>query len=190
MASALLGVGSPLWLSIAVAVRVSSRGPALHRSLRVGLHGHQFELLKFRTMRVCNDGPAVTMSGDDRVTSIGRILRATKLDEVPQLVNVVRAEMALVGPRPEDPRYVANYNDEQLKILQARPGLTSPASIHYRHEEELLAAAEDLERCYLEEVLPHKLRIDVTWLSNRTALGDLTIIASTLRAIPTRRRRR
>lgn len=187
VASAVLVAGAPLWILIAVAVRVSSPGPVLHHCVRVGLHGREFALLKFRTMRVGMGGPAVTTSGDCRITEIGRFLRKTKLDEVPQLVNVLRGEMALVGPRPEDPKYAATYNDGQRKVLEVRPGLTSPASIQYRHEEDVLAKAEDVERCYVDDVLPSKLRIDIAWLDDRTAWGDVKIIARTVTAITRQR---
>lgn len=186
VARAVLVLGAPLWVLIAVAVRASSPGPVLHRSVRVGRHGQEFQLLKFRTMRTGTSGPAVTVSGDDRVTSIGRFLRKTKLDEVPQLLNVNRGEMALVGPRPEDPKYVAGYDRRERRVLEVRPGLTSPASIRYRHEEQILAAAADLERCYREEVLPDKLRMDIAWLADRTAWGDVRTMARTARAIASR----
>lgn len=183
VATCILLIGAPLWMALAIIVRVSSPGPALHRAHRVGLYGETFELLKFRTMHLAGNDPAITARGDARITPIGRVLRATKLDEVPQLVNVLRGEMALVGPRPEDPRYVADYTSEQRDLLLVRPGLTSPASIEYRHEEAVLAAAADPERAYVETVLPTKLAIDLAWLAHRSLVGDLAIVLRTLRAI-------
>lgn len=183
VALAVLVAGAPLWLVIVVVVRLSSPGPVLYRGRRVGLNGREFQLLKFRSMRITEGGGLLTAAGDDRVTSVGRWLRNTKLDEIPQLVNVIKGEMALVGPRPEDPKYVAMYTAEQRKVLAVRPGLTSPASIRYRFEEQALAADEDVERAYLERVLPDKLRLDRAWLAERTAWGDVTIIARTLLAV-------
>ena len=182
LAAAVLVVLSPLLACIAVLVKTSSAGPVFHRGRRVGLRGREFQHLKFRTMTAV-DGPAVTASGDARVTGIGRSLRHWKLDELPQLVNVVRGEMALVGPRPEDPLYVAGYTAAQRHVLDVLPGLTSPASIAFRHEERLLAASAEPERTYVETVLPRKLEIDQSWLRERTSRGDLIVLIRTLRVI-------
>jgi len=173
----------PFFLVIAVAVKLSSRGPVFFRGNRIGRGGVPFKLLKFRTMRV-NDGsgPVVTTAGDTRVTAVGRVLRKYKLDELPQLVNVVRGEMSLVGPRPEDPRYVAMYTPEQRRILDFLPGLTSAASIRYRDEEQLLTGP-DWERTYIDVVMPEKIRIDVEYLERRSLLGDVRLIAETLLAV-------
>ena len=187
VATAVLVAGAPLWLVVAVAVRCSSPGPVFYRGRRVGMGGREFEILKFRSMRVNDRGARLTTAADDRITPVGRWLRATKLDEVPQLINVLRGEMALVGPRPEDPRYVATYTVEQRQVLTVRPGLTSPASIEYRFEEQALATAEDVESVYLGRVLPDKLRIDLAWLAERTAWGDVAVIARTLAAVVKRR---
>ncbi len=183
LAATALIVLSPLLFSIAVLVKVSSRGPVLHRGRRIGLHGIEFEHLKFRTMRICNGGPAITSSGDARVTRVGRYLRHWKLDELPQLANVARGQMALVGPRPENPIYVAAYTPTQRRLLDVLPGLTSPATIAYRHEEALLATSSDPQRNYVEDVLPKKLAIDLQWLQHRTSTGDLVVLVRTLRSI-------
>ncbi|MEA2235581.1 MAG: hypothetical protein QOC81_305 [Thermoanaerobaculia bacterium] len=173
---------SPLFALVAVAVKLSSRGPVLHRGERVGLGGRRFALYKFRSMRVGEEGPAVTRSGDPRITGIGKFLRRTKLDELPQLLNVLAGDMSLVGPRPEAPRYVELYDAQQRRILSVRPGITSPASLRYRSEEEQLTGA-DWERAYIETIMPEKLRIDLDYLDRRTLRSDLRIILRTLAAV-------
>jgi lipopolysaccharide/colanic/teichoic acid biosynthesis glycosyltransferase len=175
---------SPLLLVIGLAVKLQDGGPIFYRAPRIGKDGRPFRLYKFRTMVVDADrrGPGITSNGDTRVTPVGRWLRRTKLDELPQLINVVRGEMSLVGPRPEDPRYVALYTPEQRRILSTRPGMTSAASLAYRHEEELLSGP-DWERVYREEVMPAKLAIDLEYLSRRSVWSDLVLILRTIRAI-------
>jgi lipopolysaccharide/colanic/teichoic acid biosynthesis glycosyltransferase len=173
---------SPLFALLAIAVRISSRGPVLHRGQRIGLGGRRFALYKFRSMRVGGDGPAITRAGDPRITRIGRFLRRTKLDELPQLINVLAGDMSLVGPRPEAPRYVELYDARQRRILTVRPGMTSPASLLYRSEEEQLVGA-DWERAYVERIMPEKLRIDLDYLDRRTLRSDFRVIASTIVAV-------
>lgn len=172
---------SPLMAIIATAVKVSDGGAVFYRARRVGRHGEPFDALKFRTMVANADklGPGITTSGDPRVTSAGKLLRKTKLDELPQLINVLRGEMSLVGPRPEDPRYVADYTDDQRNILSVRPGMTSAASIQYRDEEALLTG-ENWETIYREEVLPSKIAIDLEYIRSRTAWSDLKIVLRTI----------
>lgn len=186
IAAGLLVVASPVLAVAALTVRLSSRGPVLHRSVRVGQGGRPITVLKLRSMRVTDDGPAVTASYDDRITPVGRFLRNWKLDELPQLINVVRGDMSLVGPRPEDPRYVAHYDDRQRKLLTVPPGITSPATLAFRHEEQILAASPDVEHTYLHQVLPAKLDIDLEWLDQRSVLTDLRVIARTLAGVLTR----
>lgn len=178
-------ISSPAWLAIGAAIKLDSRGPVLHRARRVGGGGQEFTLLKFRTMTVgaATAGPPVTTGGDPRITRVGRVLRSTKLDELPQLINVVRGDMSLVGPRPEDPRYVALYDEAQRAILRFRPGITSPASRAYRHEEAILAAAPDAMATYRDEVLPAKLAVDLAYFPTASVRSDLRILASTLRAV-------
>lgn len=180
----LLILTAPLQLVAAAAIRATSPGPILHRAERVGRHGHPFTLYKFRSMRVgaADAGPGVTAGSDPRITPVGRVLRATKVDELPQLVNVLRGEMSLVGPRPEDPRYVATYDAEQRRILDARPGITGPASIAYRDEESMLAAADDLDEAYAQ-IMADKIRIDLAYLRDRTVRSDLRVLAGTVRAV-------
>lgn len=163
---------SPLFAVIAIVVG----RPVFHRARRVGRHGREFEMLKFRSMTVAAHGSALTMQNDARVTRAGRVLRRTKLDELPQLVNVLRGEMSLVGPRPEDPRYVALYDDGQRRVLDVRPGITSAASLAYHDEETLLTS----EQQYIETILPAKLRIDLEYEKSRTLASDLRLIVRTI----------
>jgi lipopolysaccharide/colanic/teichoic acid biosynthesis glycosyltransferase len=188
-AAAGLAALGPAMLGIAAAVKLTSPGPALFAQERVGQGGRPFRILKFRTMTADapGRGPAVTRAGDARVTPLGRLLRRAKLDELPQLVNVLRGEMSLVGPRPEVPRYVALYDEEQRRVLAVRPGITDWASIAYVNEEEVLARHDDLERGYVEEVMPKKLRMNLEYLERRGLATDLGILWATARALVRRR---
>ena len=176
-----LVVLSPLFLLLAVWIKRDSPGPVFYRATRVGKDGKLFRLYKFRSMVAGADrqGPGITASGDARVTRAGRFLRRTKLDELPQLINVMQGDMSLVGPRPEDPRYVALYTPEQRQVLAVRPGITSAASLTFRHEEELLAGA-NWETVYRTQVLPDKLAIDLAYLAQRTLWSDLVLILRTI----------
>jgi lipopolysaccharide/colanic/teichoic acid biosynthesis glycosyltransferase len=171
---------SPLLLLIAVAIKLDTRGPVLYMARRVGLNGRPFRMLKFRTMRedAPADGPPITLRGDSRVTRVGRWLRRTKLDELPQFLNVVIGDMSLVGPRPEDPRYVARYTVDQRQLLTVRPGITSSASLDGWDESERLGGA-DWERRYCEEILPVKLAMELDYLRRGTLRDDLAILART-----------
>ncbi len=175
---------SPLFLALAVWIKLDSPGPVFYRARRMGRGGTPFHLFKFRSMAANADrlGPGITAAGDNRITRSGRFLRRTKLDELPQLINVLRGEMSLVGPRPEDPRYVALYSPEQRRVLDVRPGITSAASLAYRHEEQLLVGP-DWERIYREKVMPAKLAIDLAYLQRRTLASDLALIAQTILAM-------
>lgn len=175
---------SPLFLIISVWIKLDSPGPAFYRAQRVGKDGKLFRLYKFRSMVADADrrGPGITATGDARITRAGRFLRRTKLDELPQLINVLKGDMSLVGPRPEDPRYVALYTPEQRRVLAVRPGITSAASLIYRHEEQLLAG-EDWETVYRTKVLPDKLAIDLDYLAHRTLGSDLKLIFRTIAAM-------
>lgn len=180
-ASAGLLLLSPLLLVIALWVKLDSPGPIFYRALRVGRGGAPFRLFKFRSMVVDADrrGPGITIAGDARVTNSGRWLRRTKVDELPQLLNVLRGEMSLVGPRPEDPRYVALYTPEQRRILKYRPGITSAASLVYRHEEVMLTGP-DWETVYLQKVMPAKLMVDLEYMTQRSLYTDLQLILRTV----------
>jgi lipopolysaccharide/colanic/teichoic acid biosynthesis glycosyltransferase len=172
---------SPVFIFIAIAVRLDSKGPTFYRAQRVGQHGKDFHLYKFRTMIVEADqkGPGITRAQDNRVTAVGRVLRRTKLDELPQLMNVLRGDMSLVGPRPEDPRYVELYTPEQRVILQYRAGITSMASVTYRNEEQALAG-DDWEQTYIDEIMPAKLAIDLEYSQRATLLTDIWLILRTI----------
>jgi lipopolysaccharide/colanic/teichoic acid biosynthesis glycosyltransferase len=177
---ALTALAIPL-LVIAVAVRRGSRGPALFRQERVGRYGHIFRILKFRTM--VNDavtGPLVTAAGDARVTRLGRLLRRYKLDELPQLWNVLVGDMSFVGPRPEVPRFVACYSPADRAVLDVRPGITDPASLRLRDEEDLLGRFADRERAYVEVLLPLKLDLQRDYLAHQSFVGDVSLILRTL----------
>ena len=175
---------SPLLLAVAVLVKCSSPGPVLYRARRVGKDGRLFDVYKFRTMVMdaAERGPRVTGSGDTRVTRTGRFLRRTKLDELPQLFNTLKGDMSLVGPRPEDPGYVKSYSVEQLQVLRVKPGITSPATVLHRHEEQMLTGA-DWEETYRREILPAKLQIELNYLAGRTFSKDLLILAQTASAL-------
>lgn len=175
---------SPLLLALALAIKLDSPGPVFFRARRVGRHAQEFSLYKFRSMVADAEkrGPGITAAGDQRVTRVGRFLRRTKLDELPQLINVLKGEMSLVGPRPEDPRYVALYTPEQRRVLEVRPGITSAASLAFRHEEQLLAGP-DWEQVYRTQVMPAKLAIDLAYLERRTLSGDLKLILQTIAAV-------
>ncbi|MGQ9598719.1 MAG: SDR family NAD(P)-dependent oxidoreductase [Anaerolineae bacterium] len=178
-----LVVLSPVLLVLAVLVRLTSPGPILYRSPRVGKHGRPFYLLKFRTMVADADqiGPGITIQEDPRITPFGRWLRGHRLDELPQLWNVLVGDMSLVGPRPEDPRYVAHYRPDQRRVLEARPGITGPAQITFRNEPERLRNSADPEAAYLREIMPAKLSLDLAYLERRTVWSDLGILINTLR---------
>lgn len=183
VALVLLGVTSPLMLAVALLVKLSSPGPVFFRQERVGRNGQLFRIYKFRTMRLNTGGPQVTGRTDPRITPIGALLRHWKLDELPQLINVAKGEMALVGPRPEVPRYVAHYTPEQREVLSVPPGITGAAQLKYRHEEEMLRDAADPEALYLSEIMPAKLALDLEYIRRRGALTDLRLIADTFRRV-------
>ncbi|MDC8784116.1 sugar transferase [Roseateles koreensis] len=177
---------APLLLIVSLWIKCDSAGPVLFRQERVGRFGRPFDIHKFRTMRVDAPslGPQITIGADPRITRIGRFLRATKLDELPQLWDVLRGAMSLVGPRPEVPRYVALYPAEVRDVvLSVRPGITDLASIEYRDEASLLAQSTDPERTYVELVMPAKLVYAQRYVASRSFWGDVSLILKTLRAI-------
>ncbi len=183
-AAALLVAGAPLLAVTAAAIRLSSPGPILFRQRRVGLRGRPFTLLKFRTMKTGNAGLQVTATDDPRITRTGRFLRKSKLDELPELWNVLRGDMALVGPRPEVPAYVDLGDPRWEAVLHARPGLTDPVTSALRSEEELLASVEgDRDRFYRSELLPRKLDGYLDYLRRRTIRSDIAVLWNTLLAI-------
>lgn len=184
VSAGVLTISSPALLAIAVAVKTTSPGPAIFTQQRVGLGGATFDIHKFRTMRVDHDGLAVSGTGDPRVTSVGRILRKTKLDELPQCYDVLRGKMSLVGPRPEVPHYVALWPGPlRPLILSVRPGITDPASIIYRNEADELAQSEDSEKHYVNVILPRKAQAYAEYVRKRSLWGDLKILGQTVRAV-------
>lgn len=173
----------PLLLGIAIAVRLDSPGPALFRQERVGRNGRPFRIHKFRTMAA--DAPArglpLTVGADPRITRVGAWLRRTRLDELPQFIDILRGEMSLVGPRPEVPRYVALYPPAlRERVLAVRPGLTDPASLLFIDEAALLAAAADPEREYVQVILPRKLQLAADYAERATLASDLGVLWRTL----------
>lgn len=182
---AALPLALPLMAAIAVWVRLDSPGPALFRQQRVGLGGQLFRIHKFRTMHARNGaGPEVTAAGDARITRAGRWLRRTKLDELPQLIDVLKGDMSLVGPRPEVPRYMAMYADGvRERILSVRPGITDRAAIEFRDEERLLAGSDDLETAYVQRVMPVKQAYYLDYVERHSVAGDVRILLDTLKAL-------
>ncbi len=176
---------APILILIACAVKLTSRGPILFRQVRVGRGGVSFKIAKFRTMSVGAEtrGPGITIGGDQRITTLGRFLRRYKLDELPQLWNVLAGEMSLVGPRPELPVYVARYSPLQRGVLALRPGITGADAIAFRDEEELLAAAPDAARRYEDVILPDKLGLSLEYLENISFRRDLEIVIKTLKSV-------
>ena len=185
IAVALIGliVLAPVFVVIAILIKLDSSGPAIFRGKRVGQHGKIFYMLKFRSMVVDapQKGPTITSKDDPRVTRIGRFLRKTKLDELPGLVNVLKGEMSLVGPRPEVPTWVERYTPQQRAVLNVKPGMTGLVQIKYRNEEELLSGA-NLEAEYYK-IMNDKLNIDLDYVENRSFGLDLYILAKTAAAL-------
>jgi lipopolysaccharide/colanic/teichoic acid biosynthesis glycosyltransferase len=180
---ALLLLG-PLLLLAALLVKLDSPGPVFFRQQRVGRHGVPFRIHKFRTMRVAEPGRQglpLTVGEDPRITRVGRWLRRTRVDELPQFIDVLLGRMSLVGPRPEVPRYVAHYPPAlRERALSVRPGMTDPASLAYIDEAALLAAAADPERAYIDEILPAKLQCAVDYAARATLWTDLQVLGRTV----------
>lgn len=177
-----LVVLSPVFVLLALAVAITSPGGAFFRQVRIGREGREFRLLKFRSMRPGSEAQGqITVGGRDaRITGVGYLLRKTKLDELPQLWNVLVGDMSIVGPRPEVPKYVALYSPEQRRVLSVRPGISSLASIAYINENEVLGRSSDPERTYVEEVMPAKLALDLQYVDQMGLGLDLRIILRTL----------
>jgi lipopolysaccharide/colanic/teichoic acid biosynthesis glycosyltransferase len=184
----LLLLGAPALLGTALAVKFSSRGPVFYRQERVGRNGRLFQIWKFRTMRSGGqNGPFVTAQDDCRVTPLGRHLRSWKLDELPQLFNVLSGDMSLVGPRPQVPRFVNCFDAGLCRIaLSVRPGMTGPAALYFRHEEFLLTGRADREGFYIRQILPIKLQMDAEYVRRRSPAYDLQILVDTVRLVLSR----
>ena len=179
------GVGllllSPLFLLVAIWIKLDSPGPVFYRQVRVGRYNRDFRIFKFRSMRVGADkGSLVTIGGrDPRVTRSGYFIRKFKIDELPQLINVFIGDMSLVGPRPEVRHYVNYWTKEQLHVLDVRPGITDPASIKFRNENELLDKADDPEKYYIEVIMQEKLRLYLEYVENHSFWYDMKLIFQT-----------
>ncbi|MGB5137269.1 MAG: sugar transferase [Candidatus Zixiibacteriota bacterium] len=184
LATGILVISSPVWLLATVALLIFDFGSPFFLHQRIGKDGKPFRLVKFRTMRARKEaGSNLTVSGDARITGVGRVLRRLKIDELPQLLNVLSGSMSMVGPRLETPEFVAIYSAEQREILSYRPGLTDPASIKYRHEELVLAGHDDPIAAYKSIVLPDKISMSLEYQKRRSLGGDLAIIGHTIGAI-------
>ncbi len=172
---------SPLFAILSIWIKMDSKGPVFYRQVRVGKDNKDFRIFKFRSMRVGADkGSLVTIGGHDpRITRSGYFIRKFKLDELPQLINVFVGDMSLVGPRPEVRHYVNFWTPEQMQVLDVRPGITDPASIKFRNENELMEKAEDPERYYIEVIMQEKIKLYLDYVQNRSFWGDLGIIIQT-----------
>ena len=174
----------PFMLIIAILIKIDSKGPVFFKQIRVTKNGKEFKIFKYRTMRVGSDKYSqITVGKDDRITKIGSFLRKYKLDEIPQLINVLIGDMSLVGPRPEVPKYVALYTDEQKEILKVRAGITDYASIEFSNENDLLALEKDSEKAYIEKIMPKKIELNKKYLSEISMLTDIRIILLTIKKI-------
>lgn len=173
---------SPILLLTAIGISLESRGGVFFRQTRVGKDFKEFKLLKFRSMFVNSElrGQLTVGSRDARITKMGYFIRKYKVDELPQLINVLLGDMSLVGPRPEVPKYVSKYTKEQKRLLSVRPGITDYASLYYFEEADLLAASDDPERTYIEKVMPEKLSFSLRYLNQKSVYSDLKIIIFTV----------
>jgi lipopolysaccharide/colanic/teichoic acid biosynthesis glycosyltransferase len=176
---------APVFLILAVVIKLTSRGPVFYKGRRVGRGGEIFLMHKFRSMVVNADqiGTDLTPHGDPRVTKVGRFLRRTKVDEIPQIIDILRGKMSLVGPRPESPLYARYYDERQKHVLSVRPGMLGPAQIKYRHEELMLKDREDPDAYYIRELMPRKLEIDLDYVENMSFLLDVSILFRSLLAV-------
>ena len=173
---------SPLLIFIGLWVGLSSKGGIFYKQIRVGKNNKDFKLYKFRSMRVNSDkqGLLTVGSKDSRITKAGYFIRKYKIDELPQLFNVLKGDMSFVGPRPEVRRYVDLYSEEQMKVLSVRPGITDPASIKYRNENDILSSASNPEEYYIQHIMPDKLKINIDYINTRTFVKDIKIIFQTI----------
>lgn len=179
---------SPVLLAVALLVRLTSPGPVIFRQRRITTGRREFTMYKFRTMRTDCEGPDLTRSGDARVTGPGKVLRRTSLDELPQLLNVLRGDMTLVGPRPETPALAACYPSELQWVLDQTPGLTGPSQISLRDDVSLEGSPVDIERWYVENLVPRRIAVDQTYLADPSVRATLVVLARTARYLVTGRR--
>ena len=176
---------SPLFLLIFVLVKTDSKGPVIYKQTRVGKNGKDFAVLKFRSMKQDSDSKGLLTVGgkDPRITKTGYFIRKYKLDELPQLINVLKGDMSFVGPRPEVRKYVLLYNEIQKKVLNVKPGITDVASIKYRNENELLEGSDDPESFYIKEIMPVKLKMNLEYINDRSFFKDIKVIFNTLKTV-------
>ncbi len=175
----------PLFIVITIWIKLSSKGPIFYTQKRMGKDFREFYLYKFRSMVVDADkvGPGVTSSDDPRITKVGKFLRATKLDELPQLLNVLKGDMSLVGPRPELKKFVDAKSKEYRKVLSVKPGITDNAAIAFRNEEEIMSQYEDKEKAYIEYILPQKIELYYKYIDSISFINDIRLILKTLKVI-------
>lgn len=171
----------PLIIIVSILIKITSKGPVLFKQIRVTKNGKLFKIYKFRTMKENSEGnKQITVGKDNRITGIGHILRKTKLDELPQLFNVLKGEMSLVGPRPEVPKYVELYTDEQREILKVPAGITDYASIYFSNESELLGEVENPEEFYIKKIMPYKIELNKKYINEIGIMTDIKIIILTI----------
>lgn len=172
----------PVFLIIAVAIKLDSKGSVFFKQIRVGKDGKEFKIYKFRTMveDAEKKGMRITVDGDKRITKLGYFLRKYKIDELPQLINVLLGDMSFVGPRPEVPKYVAMYDEDQRSILRIRPGITDIASIEYRDENSLLVKSNNPEETYIREIMPRKIKLNIEYLKRMSIVYDIKLIFRTI----------
>lgn len=180
-----LTVLCPLIILLSLAIKLESKGPVFFKQIRIGLNGKPFKLYKFRSMYENSEriGQITIGSNDKRITRVGRFIRKFKLDEFPQLFNVLKGDMSLVGPRPEVPKYVENYSDYQMKVLSVRPGITDYASIYFSNENDILAKKDNPEEYYVKFLIPQKIRLNMIYIKNHNILVYFKIIFTTIRKV-------
>ena len=175
---------SPFMIIIAILIKLDSKEPIFFKQVRVTKNGREFKIFKYRTMKIGSDKYSqITVGKDSRITKVGDFLRKYKLDEIPQLINVLIGDMSLVGPRPEVPKYVALYTEEQREILKVRAGITDYASIEFSNENDILANEADPEKAYIEKIMPRKIELNKKYLSEISVMTDIKIILLTIKKI-------
>ncbi|AUN15279.1 sugar transferase [Paraclostridium sordellii] len=176
---------SPILILIAICIKLDSKGPVFFKQVRVGKNKELFKIYKFRTMVTDAEklGKQITVGNDTRITKVGTFIRKCKLDELPQLINVLKGDMSLVGPRPEVPKYVELYDDYQEQILLVQPGITDYASIEFRNESEILGESENPESKYINDIMPYKIELNIKYIKNISLYEDLKLITRTIKAI-------
>lgn len=170
----------PVFIIVGIIIKIDSRGPLFFTQERIGKHFKPFKILKFRTMVYGSDGPLITAKGDQRITRVGRYLRRYKIDELPQLFNVIKGDMSIVGPRPEVKKYVELFKSDYVHILTVRPGITDPASLRYSDEESILSLSHEYEELYIKRILPDKIKLSLEYVKDHNMIKDILIIIKTI----------